>query len=137
MMTMGKDVTVTPTPEQDAHFTTADEDDQRRFRVYRLCICPACGGRGRGRAPEKPSFRCENCRGEGRIRERVATADTEGGVGVAICTLAREGEFEDCPIGILDTQGETGKKWLILPWQPSPRNVSDAARVMAKSRAKK
>ncbi|HEY1309261.1 MAG TPA: hypothetical protein VGF24_37235 [Vicinamibacterales bacterium] len=56
---------------------------------------------------------------------------------MAICTLAREGEFDECPIGLLDTQGETGKKWLILPWLPSARNVSDAARLLAKSKGEK
>lgn len=119
-----------------------EDDPQERFRVYRLCPCPTCEGTGRagqgGRAaPKKTSFRCENCRGEGRVRERVAACADEASVGVAICTLAREGEFDECPIGLLDTQGETGKKWLILPWLPSARNVSDAARLLAKSKGEK
>jgi hypothetical protein len=51
-------------------------------------------------------------------------------LGETIVTLAAEGEFEDCPIGIL----EDGGGWLVKPWLPSPRNVADAARVLAKSK---
>lgn len=51
---------------------------------------------------------------------------------MAICTLAEEGEFEDCPIGILIDGGD----WLVKPWLPSPRNVADAARVLAKAKTK-
>jgi hypothetical protein len=53
-------------------------------------------------------------------------------LGVAIVTLAGEGEFDDCPIGIL----EDGGGWLVKPWLPSPRNVADAARVLAKAKTK-
>ena len=54
---------------------------------------------------------------------------------MAIVTLGQEGEFDECPIGILDTTGETGRKWLVSPWLPSPRNVRDAARVMGRRAA--
>jgi hypothetical protein len=53
---------------------------------------------------------------------------------VAIVTLAREGEWDECPFGLLDSEGEKGKKWLIRPWLPSARNVTDAARTLAKSK---
>jgi hypothetical protein len=58
---------------------------------------------------------------------------------VALVTLAREGEWIDangdpCAFGLLDREGETNKKWLILPWKPSPRNLSDAGRVLASGR---
>ena len=136
---MGKPVTVTPgLTDEPQNSLTVEDDPQERFRVYRLCLCPEC--EGSGKVLQKGvggGAKCDGCRGEGRVRERVASCLDEASVGVAICTLAREGEFEDCPIGLLDTQGETGKKWLILPWQPSPRNVSDAARVLAKSKGEK
>ncbi len=51
-------------------------------------------------------------------------------------TLAREGEFEECPFGLLDSEGETGQKWLIRPWLPSARNVHEAAVTLAKSTKK-
>lgn len=66
------------------------------------------------------------------MRELVATAEDSAAVGAAVVTLGREGEFEDCPIGILDTQGEVGKKWIVKPWLPSARNRRDAARELAR-----
>ncbi len=57
---------------------------------------------------------------------------------MAIVTLGVEGELEECPLGVLDTQAEPGqRKWIVSPWLPSPRNVSDAGRVLAKSKATK
>jgi hypothetical protein len=79
--------------------------------------------------------RCAECRGEGKVRERVAECETEADLGLAIVTLGREGEFEECPIGVLDTQGEVGRKWLIRPWLPSARNVSDAGRTLGRRSA--
>ena len=68
----------------------------------------------------------------------IATCATPEAVGVALVTLAREGEWENgCPFGLLDTQGETGHKWLISPWLPSARNVSDAGRTLAQSKSGK
>ena len=80
--------------------------------------------------------RCGDCRGEGRVRELVAECDTPEAVGVALVTLGREGEWAECPLGVLDTQGEVGKKWLVSPWLPSPRNVSDAGRVLRSAQGK-
>jgi hypothetical protein len=54
-------------------------------------------------------------------------------LGVAIVALAAEHEFDDCPIGIL----EDGGGWLVKPWLPSPRNVSDAAKLLAKSKGER
>jgi hypothetical protein len=68
------------------------------------------------------------------VRQLVATCEDEASVGVALVTLGREGEWADCPFGLLDKQGEKGKKWLVSPWLPSARNVSDAARVLASSK---
>jgi hypothetical protein len=72
-----------------------DPDPSQRFRIYRLCP-----------GETEPDL--------------IATCGSESAVGVALCTLAREGEFDpengDCAIGILDTEGETGRKWLIKPW---------------------
>lgn len=72
-----------------------DPDPEQRYRIYRLCP-----------GEEDPDL--------------MATCANEGAVGLALCTMAREGEFEpesgDCAIGVLDTMGEVGKKWLIRPW---------------------
>lgn len=104
--------------------------------------------------------RCLDCRGEGRIRQEVATCESPEAVGVALVTLAREGEWDECPFGLLDrmppcarcdgrgylppnsrecrTCQGTGDKpsgtWLISPWLPSARNVTDAARTLARSK---
>jgi len=48
----------------------------------------------------------------------LATCETEADVGVAICEMAREGQFDDAAVGILDRLGEKGKRWLVLPWLP-------------------
>lgn len=89
-----------------------DPDPEQRYRIYRLCP-----------GETEP--------------ELIACCGSEAAVGMALCTLGREGEFEpdagDCSIGILDTFGETGKKWIVRPWMASPKNVSDAARVMRRS----
>ena len=135
---MGKTRSVTSSPdpvslaEGDAHSVTGRGDPQQRYRVYRLCLCPDCLGDGRHHEtrPSKMEKRCPNCRGEGRTLDLVACCADPQGMGVAIATLAEEGEFEDCPIGILVDGGD----WLVKPWLPSPRNVADAARVLAKSK---
>lgn len=119
--------------------TDDGEGREERFRLYRLCECTTCDGTGKADYDDlqigvMTTRRCQDCRGEGRTRELVATATDPESVGVALITLAREGEFDECPIGILDTQGETGRKWLITPWLPSARNVSDAGRTLAKAR---
>ena len=115
--------------------------DPERFRLYRLCDCTACGGRGKVLAAyEQVGFReerCPDCRGEGRTRDLIATCATPEAVGVALVTLGREGEWDECPVGILDTQGETGEKWIVRPWLPSARNVSDAGRTLAQSKTGK
>jgi hypothetical protein len=119
---------------------TADENPER-FRLFRLCDCPTCEGSGKEAVPTSwnPDLylqkgRCPDCRGEGRVRQEIATCASPEAVGVAIVTLAREGEWDECPFGLLDSEGEKGQKWLILPWLPSARNVSDAGRTLAKSK---
>ena len=113
----------------------APRTPENRFRIYRLCDCDACEGTGRTDEYDERGLRirCPVCRGEGKQRELVATAPTPEAAGLAIVTLGREGEFEDCPLGLLDTMGEVGQKWIIRPWQASPRNVSDAGRVLGKA----
>jgi len=115
----------------------SEHDSRERFGLYRLCECPECGGRGKWwdlDAPKRPEIKCPECRGEGRIRQEVASCESPEAVGVALVTLAREGEFTECPLGLLDREGETNQKWLILPWLPSARNVRDAARTLARSK---
>ena len=126
------------------YVTEGPEPSPERFRLYRLCECAACGGSGKqlGRVPpggrhDLAPVRCPDCRGEGRTRDLIATCATPEAVGVALVTLGREGEWDECPIGILDTQGETGQKWLVRPWLPSARNVSDAGRTLAHSKSRK
>jgi hypothetical protein len=84
------------------------------------------------------SVRCPDCRGEGRTRELVATATDPESLGVALVTLAAEGEWEGCPLGLLDKPDpDKPGRWLIKPWLPSARNVSDAARTLANSKKEK
>ena len=129
------------------------EDEHRdRFSLYRLCACSLCAGEGKVHPEPGQNVRCPDCRGEGKIRDEIATAESAEAVGVALVLLAEEGEFEECPLGLLDRRpacpecgGEgcdkckqTGTKqtgtWLILPWLPSARNVHDAAVTLAKSK---
>ena len=123
---------------------------EERFALYRLCPCAACGGRGKvpvtpelqHLTPEGSMFgteRCAACRGEGRTRELVCTTETPEGIGTALYTLALEGEWDECPIGVLDRMPELqdeqpGKKWLVKPWLPSARNISDAGRTLRSAR---
>jgi hypothetical protein len=73
------------------------------------------------------------CDGE---RQLVATCATPEALGVALVTLGREGEFSECPIGVLDTMGEVGQKWIVRPWLPfpTPKNLSDAGRTLQTAR---
>ncbi len=104
-------------------------DDSSPFRVYRLCPCGACSGSGK-----HEDVRCPTCRGEGRSLQLLATCDTPAALGLAIVTLGSVGEFDDCPMGVMSRpEGEKGT-WLVLPWLPSPRNVSDAGKVLASKR---
>ena len=113
-----------------------DVDSRERFALYRLCECAACDGTGKTQDayPAGTAPRCQTCRGEGRTRDLVATCATPEAVGVALVTLGRESEWSDCPIGLLDTMGEPGEKWIVRPWLPSARNLSDAGRVLQTAR---
>ena len=115
-------------------------DSPERFRIYRLCDCTSCAATGKVDISgyqadgEAQYARCEACRGEGRTRDLVATCASPEAVGVALVTLGREGEWDECPVGVLDTMGEPGEKWIVSPWLPSARNVSQAGRTLAASR---
>ena len=155
-----------------------DFDPRERFVLYRLCDCSVCEGTGKDFSDFPPDaheqFRtgknarpkCPECRGEGRVRELLATCESPEAVGVALVTLAREGEGGGGPLGLLDRMPEceacsgagyferswiehasdepcadckgSGIKptgtWLVSPWLPSARNVTDAARTLAKSK---
>jgi hypothetical protein len=110
------------------------DDPEQRYALYRLCACSRCEGRGRVNFDPYPPERCSQCRGEGKIKELLATAGSPQAMGLALVTLAQEGEWEECPLGLWDRQGEVGSKWLVKPWLPSPRNVSDAGRTLRASR---
>lgn len=92
---------------------TAEEvRPEERYALYRLCD-------------------------HGATLELVATCATAEAVGVALITLGRESEFDDCPVGVLDRLPEPGeRKWVLLPWLPSAKNASDAGRVLARSKGK-
>ena len=118
---------------------TADANSER-YALYRLCECRTCEGTGKQVLSTPYGLktpRCGSCRGEGRTRDLIATCGTPEALGVAIVTLAREGEWEGCPIGILDTLGEPGEKWLVRPWLPSARNISDAGRTLRQAQGRK
>lgn len=118
-------------------YVTADDREAlaSRYRLYRLCECSACGGTGKvPPGHHTVHVRCPECRGEGRVRDLVATATDPESLGVALVTLGREGEWKGCPIGVLDTLGKIGEKWLVKPWTPSARNVSDAGRTLQAAR---
>ncbi len=120
------------------------EGSEERFRLFRLCPCENCDGTGKTEVsmftPARPSLvkivRCKVCRGEGRELVEVATCGSPEAVGVALVTLGREGEWKDCPVGLLDSEGEKGQKWLVLPWDrsPSARNISAAGKVLRSAR---
>jgi hypothetical protein len=72
--------------------------------------------------------------------ELLATCATPEAVGVALVTLARETEWEDCPLGLMDRLPEPGEpKWLIKPWLafPTPKQLSDAGRTLRQAQEKK
>lgn len=128
-----------PTPSPDSwEAYRGVGDPEQRFSLWRLCPCPDCvdalTGRSTGHSNDNARVRCVTCRGEGKTLELVATAPTPSAVGVAIVQLGLEGEWAECPIGVMDNEGETGHKWLVRPWLPSPRNASDAGRVLRQRR---
>ena len=114
---------------------TDEPSGAERFELYRLCECDACDGRGKAEHNLR-IYKCMTCRGEGRTHELIATATDPQSVGVALVTLGREGEWDECPIGVLDTMGEKGQKWIVRPWLPSTRNVTDAAKLLRSQQGK-
>jgi hypothetical protein len=122
---------------------TDEATSAERFALYRLCECAACRATGKKHIetsrPEgiPTQERCPECRGEGRTRDLVATCATPEAVGVALVTLGREGEWNECPVGVLDTMGEPGEKWIVTPWLPSARNLSDAGRTLRQAQETK
>ena len=120
------------------YVTPREEASPERYALYRLCECAGC--EGTGKEPLAPvgddRTRCADCRGEGRTRDLIATCATPEAIGVALVTLGREGEWEGCPLGLLDTEGEKGERWLIRPWLPSARNISDAGRTLRQAQQK-
>ncbi len=125
-----------PTPLTD---TLEGPED---YRLYRLCPCENCAGTGKVRELRPIGgdgnrgtdlVRCKVCRGEGKNLELVATCGTKEAVGTALVTLTEEGEFDECPFGLMHRpEGEKGR-WLLKPWGPSARNISDAGRTLAKA----
>jgi hypothetical protein len=78
------------------------------------------------------------CDGDERNLQLIATCASPEAVGVVIITLGREGEWDDCPVGVLDRMAEDDQpKWVLKPWKAAPREVSHAARVLANSKKEK
>lgn len=86
-------------------------DPRQRFRIYRL-------------DPRETE------------PQLVFTCGHEAVLGQALITTAREGEFKDCALGIIEVvwddeeQEITGSHWLIKPWLPGPATVPEAERVI-------
>ncbi len=121
---------------QDSESTplTDTMEGAEQYRLYRLCPCGECGGTGKQPTVQSATERCKTCRGEGKNLELVATAGSKEAVGTALVTLTEEGEFDECPFGLMHRpEGEKGR-WLLKPWLPSARNVSDAGRTLARSK---
>ena len=117
----------------------ATMEDPEAYRLYKLCACEQCGGTGKADYDDLgvgvlTTRRCKSCRGEGKSLTLLATCGSKEAVGVAIVTLGAEGEWDECPFGLMHRPECEKGKWLVLPWLPSPRNVSDAGRTLAKSR---
>ena len=74
------------------------DDPAQRYRIYRL-VSKRIGGRNFG-----------------GILELVATCATEAAVGTTLCTLGREEEWDGVAVGVLDTEGEKDRKWIVNPW---------------------
>lgn len=88
-----------------------------------------------GRGDERQRWRIYRVLDSGEP-ELLATTDSAEGVGVCIVTLGAEGEFDDAACGVLDSmpEGKTTGTWVLKPWCASPKVVSAAARVLAKSK---
>lgn len=69
------------------------DDPKQRYRLYRLSA-----------TDEYPYL--------------LGTCETEADVGVAVITMGREGQLRDSTLGILDTAGEKGKRWVLNPFLP-------------------
>jgi hypothetical protein len=133
-------------PEREGRYITDEGENPERYRLMLLCKCLTCGGSGKGigrvwskATHERVVERCSDCRGEGFTLQEAATCATKEAVGVALVTLALEDMWKDengdpCGFGLIDSEGEKGKRWLVSPFRASARNVSDAARTLARSK---
>lgn len=74
-----------------------------------------------GRGDPRHRFRIYRVHSTDEYPHLLGTCETEEAVGVAICTMAREGQLQDAAVGILDTQGERGQRWLVNPYAPAPQ----------------
>ena len=86
-------------------------EDAEAYRIYRLC--------------------------DNKDLELIATCTDKASVGVALVTLAEEGEFDRCPVGLMfRPEGAEKGKWLIKPWLPfpTPKTLSDAGRALRSAR---
>jgi hypothetical protein len=80
---------------------------------------------GRNNPAERYRIYRQHYTAEGEVLKLLATCETEQAVGVAICTLAREGELDNAALGVLDRLGDKGRRWLVTPWLPQPLPEAD------------
>lgn len=72
-----------------------------------------------GRGDPKQRFRIYRLHSTDDDPYLLATCESEQAVGVTICEIAREGQLQDAAVGILDTMGEKGQRWLVNPFAPA------------------
>lgn len=72
-----------------------------------------------GRGDPKQRFRIYRLHATDESPYLLGTCETEEDVGVSICTMAREGQLMDAAVGVLDTAGERGQRWLVNPYAPA------------------
>lgn len=74
-----------------------------------------------GRTDPRQRYRIYRVHATDEYPHLLATVENEQAVGTAICEMAREGQLMDAAVGILDTQGERGQRWLVNPYAPAPQ----------------
>ena len=78
--------------EREPETEAYPRDMRNRFRIYRLAASDL---------------------------QIVTTVETREAIGVALCTLVEDGEFEEAAVGVLDTQGLPAGSgvWIVNPYQ--------------------
>lgn len=89
-----------------------------------------------GRNDPRQRFRIYRLHPRDTDPELVVTCGDEAALGRSLAELAREGEFVDHAIGIIevvwdeDEEKVVGSHWLVKPWLPGPATVPEAGRIL-------